>query len=135
MSDTENSKRPIHTDDLAVDRFAEAMKDKLAKKRAEGRGGWEDCPGEMLSKMLVDHVEKGDPVDVANFCMMLHQSNQRIKQIDSSPVPPSLHATILDLCDTLENRDDIPLHKWALKSARLVSKIREGLGALSEDRA
>jgi hypothetical protein len=43
------------------------------------------------------------------------------------PVPTDMHATILELCDTLENRDDIPLHKWALKSAMLVSKIRTGL--------
>jgi len=66
-------------DDIAVDRFAEAMKAKLAKKRDEGRGGWETCPGDMLSKMLIDHIAKGDPVDVANFCMMLHQNGARIR--------------------------------------------------------
>lgn len=70
-----------HRDDAAVDRFAGAMKSKLAKKRAEGRGGWDrkdECSAEQLSAMLRSHVEKGDPVDVANFCMMLHQRGERI---------------------------------------------------------
>ncbi len=74
-----------HTDDLAVDRFAAAMKAKLAKKRAEGRGGWDDpesCTTAFLSSLLRDHVAKGDPVDVGNFAMMLHQ---RGSKIDAEP--------------------------------------------------
>jgi hypothetical protein len=65
---------PKHPDDAAVDRFAAAMKAKLAKKREEGRGGWNDpaqCSVEDLARMLVEHLPKGDPVDVANFAMML----------------------------------------------------------------
>ena len=60
-----------HSDDLAVDRFAAEMKSKLAAARAKGRGGWETCPPEVLSRMLREHTEKGDPRDVANFCMFL----------------------------------------------------------------
>lgn len=70
-----------HADDFAVDRFAAAMKIKLAKKRDQGRGGWEDkaaCSQADLSKMLVQHVAKGDPVDVANLAMMLHQRGELI---------------------------------------------------------
>ncbi|MCU1116304.1 hypothetical protein JAK73_00375 [Stenotrophomonas maltophilia] len=70
-----------HPDDLAVDAFAAAMKAKMAEARAKGRGGWEDpaqCTAEDLSRMLRDHVEKGDPRDVANFCMMLHQRGEAI---------------------------------------------------------
>ncbi|WP_264840966.1 hypothetical protein [Burkholderia cenocepacia] len=65
-----------HPDDLAVDRFAALMKAKLAKKRAAGRSGWDDpnqCDVATLARMLVDHVAKGDPLDVGNFAMMLHQ--------------------------------------------------------------
>ncbi len=68
-------------DDLAVDRFAAAMKAKLAKKRTEGRGGWDrkdECSAELLSRLLREHVEKGDPVDVGNLAMMLHQRGERI---------------------------------------------------------
>lgn len=71
----------IHPDDAAVDEFAAAMKAKLAKKRAEGRGGWQDkrdCTNGYLSQLLVEHVDKGDPTDVANFCMMLHVRREKI---------------------------------------------------------
>lgn len=70
-----------HFDDVAVDNLAIAMKEKLANKRAEGRGGWEDpgqCTDKHLSDLLRDHVEKGDPVDVANFCMMLFNRSANI---------------------------------------------------------
>lgn len=75
------SGEPVHADDLAVDRFAIAMKAKLAKKRAEGRGGWDrkdECTAEFLSALLRDHVNKGDPLDVGNLAMMLHQRSERI---------------------------------------------------------
>ena len=65
-----------HPDDIAVDRFAAAMKAKLAKKREEGRGRWDDpeqCSLSYLGKLLVEHIEKGDPIDICNFAMMIHQ--------------------------------------------------------------
>ena len=66
-------------DDAAVDRFAAAMKAKLAKAREKGRGGWDDpaqCSVEFLAKLLVEHLAKGNAgtfEDLANFAMMLHQ--------------------------------------------------------------
>ncbi len=66
----------VHPDDAAVDRFAAAMKSKLARKRDEGRGGWDDpaqCTVEYLAELLISHLPKGDPVDIGNFSMMLHQ--------------------------------------------------------------
>jgi hypothetical protein len=65
-----------HPDEIAVDQFARAMKIKLSLARSKGREGWDDparFPVEYLAQLLVEHVDKGDPVDVANFCMMLHQ--------------------------------------------------------------
>lgn len=70
-----------HTDDIAVDRFAAAMKAKLAEKRRQGYTGWDnkhDCSREHLVGLLHRHIVKGDPIDVANFCMMLHQRGERI---------------------------------------------------------
>ncbi|WP_323008497.1 hypothetical protein [Paracoccus sp. (in: a-proteobacteria)] len=70
-----------HPDDLAVDRFAAAMKTKLAKKRGDGRSGWDrkdECSAEDLTYMLVQHLWKGDPLDVGNLAMMLHQRGERI---------------------------------------------------------
>ena len=63
-----------HPDDEAVNRFATQMKAKLSAARAKGRGGWDDpaqCSTDYLRTLLHEHVAKGDPVDVANFCMML----------------------------------------------------------------
>jgi hypothetical protein len=85
---------PDYRDNYAVDRFSEAMKSKLALKRDEGRGGWDskdECSADFLSDLLRDHVEKGDPVDVANFCMMLHQRGERITPL---PAPPSDRAAL-----------------------------------------
>lgn len=81
-----------HADDVAVDRLAAAMKEKLSAARDKGRGGWEnreDCPQQRLSEMLRAHVEKGDPRDVANFCMMLHQRGESIlPQPEAAPGVP-----------------------------------------------
>ena len=68
-----------HPDDLAVDQFATALKAKLADARAKGRGGWHE-PGlqQRLSDMLREHIDKGDPLDVAAFAMFLHQRGEAI---------------------------------------------------------
>ena len=71
----------FHPDDFSVDSFAAKMRQKMAESRAKGRDGWYDksqCSAETLSEMLRDHVEKGDPVDVANFSMMLCARGERI---------------------------------------------------------
>jgi ParB-like chromosome segregation protein Spo0J len=71
----------IHPDDAAVDRFAVEMKAKLAAARAKGRGGWEQCAPADLSHMLREHVDKGDPCDVAIISMFLWCLG---KQIDTA---------------------------------------------------
>lgn len=63
-------------DEEVIDAFATAMKAKMALKRAQGRGGWSNkgncsVTGAELSEQLRDHVEKDDPIDVANYCFML----------------------------------------------------------------
>lgn len=72
-----------HTDSLAVLQFSAKMRDKMQKGREEkGRGGWELTDPVIISELLRGHVEKGDPVDVANFCMMLSATGNSI-----APVP------------------------------------------------
>jgi hypothetical protein len=75
---------------VAVDRFAVEMKAKLAAARAKGRGGWETCPPEVLSRMLREHADKGDPRDVANFCMFLCSLGQPISV--AAPAAPAVDA-------------------------------------------
>lgn len=68
------SHRRMHPDDVAVEVFAARMKTKLRKKREEGYGGWnkpEECHATFLREQLRNHLHKGDPVDVANYAMML----------------------------------------------------------------
>jgi len=68
-------------DDEAIGRFAAALKVRLAEARAKGRSGWEDrkrFSSTALSDMLLAHVFKGDPCDVANFAMFLHQRGESI---------------------------------------------------------
>lgn len=61
-----------HFDDHCIDRFAEAMKIKMAVCREQkGRDGWESAePGELVRQLRVA-IEKGDSIDVGNYCMML----------------------------------------------------------------
>lgn len=66
-----------HPDDGAILAFAVAMKLKMAKQRTKGYAGWQTCDHEELQKRLVDHVSKGDPVDVGNFAMMLYNMGAR----------------------------------------------------------
>ena len=75
-------------DAIGVMRFAAAMTRKLNRKRDEGKVGWNQEPytvqtdrGDLvhrygctvahLKRLLMEHVEKGDVVDIANFCMMI----------------------------------------------------------------
>lgn len=121
----------VHPDDAAVDAFAGAMKAKMADARAKGRGGWEDpaqCSAEDLARMLRDHVEKGDPRDVANFCMMLHQRGEAISaqvgevQGDALvPVQPrALAASIAELEALMEGECLDPLTTSESESVMLV---------------
>lgn len=66
-------------EEIGVDQIAQAMKAKLAKKSAEGWCGWEhDATNAQISERLRQCVEKGDPIDVANYCMMLAYRGEQI---------------------------------------------------------
>jgi len=83
--------QPTHADDAAIDAFAAAMKGKMAASRAKGRSGWEGCPVAELSAMLRDHVAKGDPLDVANFAMMIWHTGGPMARIEGQPAPDVVH--------------------------------------------
>ncbi len=77
IAETALSGESQHSDDLAVDRFASAMKAKLAKKRGQGFGGWndpEECHIDYLVSLLTQQIHERavlDPVDIGNFAMMI----------------------------------------------------------------
>ena len=67
--------RAAHADAAAIMEFAAAMATKMHQAAMKGHFGWENpdlCTTESLQRALQEHVVKGDPVDVANYAMMLH---------------------------------------------------------------
>ena len=89
-----------HADDIAVDQFARRMKWTLCQARGRGRSGWQDrsWTPEQISQALREHVEKGDPMDVANYCMFLAARNEPItKPAQPSPEPAEV------ICGTKES--------------------------------
>ena len=54
---------------MLANSFSKEMKEKMLQKFNEGRRGWDDPAWtvEDVKKALIDHIEKGDPVDIANF--------------------------------------------------------------------
>ena len=67
-------------DNEAVDKLAQAMKNKLAEKREQGYHGWATCKHGDLVQLLINHVDKGDPIDVANFCAFLFARGEQLTQ-------------------------------------------------------
>ena len=92
----------VHPDDKAVDRFAERMKWKLANARAKGKSGWQDraWTPEQISAALRQHVDKGDPTDVANYCMFL---SARAEPITPATAPDRHAQELLAMEITIAN--------------------------------
>ena len=131
---SESTTLPAHRDDAAVDALAELMKAKLAKQRAKGYGGWDtDCTRERLSELLRGHVDKGDPVDVANFCAFLSSRGEGIAPETSTPTVAQLQARVAELeaalregTDTLRSLGNMPdylVHDDAWDKEQVARKI------------
>lgn len=69
--EAECNAREAAGDEEALTAFVGLMREKLAKKRADGRSGWRTAAPRDLADLLVGHVGKGDPVDIAILSMML----------------------------------------------------------------
>lgn len=67
--------------------FVHKLATKLAISQVKGRSGWTMCTEQELSTMLREHVEKGDPIDVANFCFMLSDMGMGIVPPPAAPSP------------------------------------------------
>jgi hypothetical protein len=78
-------------DGLLVDLVQHEMREKLKKKRDEGRCGWfgPNIQSHDLKKMLIDHIEKGDMVDVINFAAMILARKRLYREsLNSGEVKP-----------------------------------------------
>lgn len=78
--------RSAHTDAIAISKFAEAMAARMHQAAMKGHFGWDDteaCTAAILQLALREAVAKGDPVDVANYAMMLHTRGERTRMPDA----------------------------------------------------
>ena len=112
-------KNERHPDDMAVDTFAKAMKAKMKASREKGRHGWEYGNIRYLAAQLIYHVKKGDPVDVANFCMMLHNRGQSevlsrawVAEVDGKAPPKVLSAEEIKWSGVYRWRDSEDAFQW-----------------------
>lgn len=85
-----------HATAFLVDRFAAALKEKLAKAEAKYgySDGWRDHDwhSDLVAK-LVDHVHKGDPRDVAAYCAFAWHHGWSITPPDTGDVAALREAT------------------------------------------
>ena len=117
-----------HPDDLAVDQFAIAMKAKLARARAKGRGGWSDtasCPDGRLQEELVHHIGKGDPLDVGALAMMLWFRGEST-QCSAYATLPTMPTFYLD-------KEAAGLLRWLLGDEEEAAELTLSLGELVDD--
>lgn len=63
-------------DNAAVDLFADAMRERLAQKRAQGYGGWNDatqCDARKIARLFMDKLfGTADGEDLGNYLAFLH---------------------------------------------------------------
>ncbi len=110
-------------DETAVAYLATAMNTKLARARAKGRSGW-DSPECTQQHLLREHVEKGDPVDVANFCAFLAARGEGIAprqclaQIEEPAQP------VAEICSA--SHDDAQFGERAIKPLCDISGFEYG---------
>jgi hypothetical protein len=105
-----------HPDDLAVIQFSLMMRDKMAASRDKGRSGWDDptcCTIEYLQELLLSHLEKGDPVDVANFCMMLQHRGARVAALQREHAASAQDAARYRWLRELREDDSISVLHWS----------------------
>lgn len=59
--------------DALINNFTKELKLKLIEKRNEGKSGWDDpeWSEENIRHQLIEHIAKGDMLDVAAFAMFL----------------------------------------------------------------
>jgi hypothetical protein len=70
------------------------------------------CTQQDLSNALREHVEKGDPRDVANFCMFLWARREAIAAATHDPALPTrpqvADALLAEVAGNFTPEDDLP---------------------------
>lgn len=73
-----------YLENKAVDYLAKQMKQRLAEKRLQGYSSWTNCDKAVILDGLNKSVDKGSPVDVANYCALLLARNDTTNTLDNN---------------------------------------------------
>lgn len=85
--DVDEALSQCRLDNEAVDKFARAMKAKLAMARIKGKIGWdnkETCSGDHIANLFWKNIRReneGNLLDLANFLMFLHVRGEHASKI------------------------------------------------------
>ncbi len=90
-------------------------------------------PERMLYTSYIPGVIPDNAADVSAYRDGWNACINEAARLNASPVAPKpthsyvadVRVIALELCDVIENKNDLQLHKWAIKSAYLVSKLRK----------
>ena len=74
-----------------VSEFSKVMLEKLIKKSRKGWNEWQNCHPDVFRKSLIEHIEKGDPIDVANIAFFLHE----LKASTNKPIENLIDADVI----------------------------------------
>jgi len=102
-------------DEATIDMFATAMKHKMRLSAATGRSGWQHVPEEDLWNGLHSHISKNDPVDIANYAMMIWASRSRVE------LSPLEH---LHDCNLALQKQNDALIAQAIRMAREIDSLK-----------
>ena len=73
--------------------------------------------------------EIGKLVDCSNDWEMVTAVKSALQNQKTPAVPDDVRAKVLEFCSAVENADDLPLNKCALRCGRLVNEVKDMLAA------
>lgn len=121
-----------YLENKAVDYLAKQMKQRLAEKRLQGYGGWTNCDKTIMLNGLNKSVDKGNPVDVANYCALLLARNDTTNNLNNSLPKIGEYVKLKNLSDVqrekFSNGEVVIIHEiWGdevhINNAKYFSKV------------
>lgn len=110
-------------DKMAVSNMSASMLHRMTEKRSKGKAGWHDkekCSAERLNALFHNAVLKGDPIDVANYAMMI---SQRGETIGPNEVAYARQKLLNDVGDALRTKVGDDIHAQAQQAAALLGRF------------
>ena len=104
-----------YLENKAVDYLAKQMKQRLAEKRLQGYSGWTNCDKAVILDGLNKSVDKGSPVDVANYCALLLARNDTTNTLDNNLPKLGEFVKLKNLSnvhlENFNNGEDVVIHE------------------------